>query len=146
MKERLGFLLGDTARMMRKRFDCQARTIGVTRAQWQVLMHLARAEGINQAALADRLEVENITVGRIVDRLEESGFVERRADPTDRRMWRLYLTSAAGPVLEQLHALGEALEAEAVAGLTKAELDQLSELLARMRRNLSSKPAEAAQA
>lgn len=145
MTERLGFILTDTARLLRKRFDCSARAIGVTRAQWQVLMVLSRVEGINQAGLADRLEIENITLGRIVDRLEESGFVERRADPADRRMWRLYLTPAAGPVLEQLLALGESVEAEAIAGLTDAERKQLQELLARLRTNLSGRPAAAAQ-
>lgn len=146
MKESVGFLLSDTARLMRKRFDCYARSLGVTRAQWQVLVTLSRTEGINQAGLADRLEVESITLGRIVDRLEEAGLVERRADPADRRMWRLYLTPKAGPVLEQLRALGNRLQLEVVAGLSEAELNQFEAILMRLRANLSAKPAEAEQA
>lgn len=146
MNERLGFLVSDTARLMRKRFEYSARALGVTRAQWQVLLVLSRVEGINQAGLADRLEVENITLGRIVDRLEESGLVERRADPADRRMWRLYLTPAAGPMIERLHALSDDLEAESIAGLSEAEHEQLYELLGRLRANLSSRPTDAAQA
>jgi MarR family transcriptional regulator, transcriptional regulator for hemolysin len=143
-QETLGFILHDAARLMRRRFDGYARAIGVTRAQWQVLFALSRAEGITQTGLADRLELENITVGRIVDRLEEAGLVERRADPADRRVWRLHLTAKAGPVLDRLRALGDDVLAEAVVGFAPAERERLAELLSRMRANLVAKPADAA--
>ncbi len=77
----LGFLLHDASRLMRKRVDRRARTLGLTRAQWRVLAQLRRREGINQSALADILEIENITMGRHIDRLEDAGWVERRPDP-----------------------------------------------------------------
>src|ERR1700722_9689780 len=95
-----GFLLHDIARLMRKRFDQRARSLGLTRAQWQVLAHLARHEGINQAGLAEILEIEAITVGRLVDRMEEAGWVERRAHPSDRRARLLYMTAKARAVFD----------------------------------------------
>src|SRR5260221_10345168 len=93
----LGFLLHDVARLMRKRFEQNARDLGLTRSQCQVLAHLARNEGIQQSALADILEVEPITLTRILDRLEDGGLVERQAHPTDRRVRLLRLTEAARP-------------------------------------------------
>ena len=101
-------LISDTARFLRRRFDARARTVGVSRAQWTVLFALSRNEGINQAGLADMLEVETITVGRMVDRLEEAGLVERRADPADRRAWRLHLMPRAHPVLRALRQVARA--------------------------------------
>src|SRR5207302_9486649 len=80
-----GFLLHDIARLMRKRFDQRARNLNLTRAQWQVVAHLARHEGINQAGLAEIIEIEPITLGRLIDRMEEAGWVERRPNPSDRR-------------------------------------------------------------
>jgi MarR family transcriptional regulator for hemolysin len=85
-----GFLLHDIARLMRKIFDQRARSLGLSRAQWQLLVHLSRHEGINQSGLAEILEIENITLGRLVDRMEEAGWVERRADPGDRRARLLF--------------------------------------------------------
>ena len=84
-ERRFGFLLHDIARLMRKRFDARARESGLTRAQWQVLAFLRVREGVNQAALAEALDLEPITVGRLIDRMEEAGWVERRPDAGDRR-------------------------------------------------------------
>ncbi len=116
-KSSIAFLLGDVSRLIRRRFDARARSLGVSRAQWQVLFALSRNEGINQTGLADYLEVETITLCRMVDRLAEAGLVERRADPADRRAWRLHLTDAAHPLLDQLKLLGDEVVAEAVAGI-----------------------------
>src|SRR5258707_15845407 len=93
----LGFVLHDVARFLRKRFELRGRDaqLGLTRAQWSVLAHLARQEGINQAALAQILEIEPITLVRLLDRLQAAGLVERRPDATDRRARVLYLTPAA---------------------------------------------------
>src|SRR5712672_4409207 len=89
----LDFLLHDVARLLRKRFEQNARGSGLTRSQWQVLTYLARNEGISQSGLADLLEIEPITLGRIVDKLQTRGLIERRPDPSDRRAWLLHLTS-----------------------------------------------------
>ena len=94
-----GFLLHDIARLMRKKFDQRARALGLSRAQWQVLAHLSRHEGINQSGLADILEIENITLGRLIDRMEDAGWVERRPDRSDRRARLLYMTEKAAPMI-----------------------------------------------
>ncbi|MEI6485638.1 MAG: MarR family transcriptional regulator [Sphingomonadales bacterium] len=138
----IGVLVSDAARLLRRRFDARARRIGVSRAQWQVLIALARHEGINQAGLAERLEVETITVGRMVDRLEEAGLVERRADPADRRAWRLFLTARAHPLLADLEAVAAEVRAEMLAGFTAAEDAALRALLTRLRANLSGKEGQ----
>ena len=135
----IGVLISDAARLLRRRFDARARSIGVSRAQWQVLIALSRSEGINQAALADRLEVETITGARMVDRLQEAGLVERRPDPADRRAWRLFLTDRARPLLTELQAVAAEVRGEMLAGLAPAEQAQLQALLLRVRANLSGR-------
>jgi MarR family transcriptional regulator, transcriptional regulator for hemolysin len=137
----LGFLLHDVSRLLRRRFDGRARTIGLTRAQWSVLAHLSRYEGINQAALADILEIEPITLVHQLDRLEAAGWIERRLDPQDRRVRLLYLTDRGRPILERMHELGAETRAEAVAGLSTAEQDALIDTLLRIKANLSTNPA-----
>lgn len=133
----LGFLLHDAARLLRKRFEQNARGLGLTRAQWQVLAHLARREGIHQAALADLLEMDGITLVRILDKLEARELVERRQHPTDRRVWLLYLRPAAGPVIRTMHALGRLTRAEATDGLGPAAQAALVEALCRIKANLA---------
>src|SRR5258705_4953335 len=103
----LGFLLHDVARLLRKRFEQNARGSGLTRSQWQVLAYLAQNEGINQSGLADLLEIEPITLGRIIDKLQTPGLIERRPDPSDRRASLLHLTSPAPPTMSQLRRLRE---------------------------------------
>src|SRR5579862_6048230 len=93
------FLLHDVARLMRTRADQHARRFGMTRAQWVILSWLERQAGISQSDLAGLVEVEPITVCRLVDRLEAQGLVERRNDPKDRRVKRLHLTPKAEPML-----------------------------------------------
>ncbi len=138
-QDSLAFLLSDTSRLLRRRFDAQARSLGVSRAQWQVLFALSRNEGINQTGLADYLEVETITLCRMVDRLEEASLVERRADPADRRAWRLHLTENARPLLEKLRGIGEDVTDEARAGLDPAALATTMAALVAIRTNLSSR-------
>jgi MarR family transcriptional regulator for hemolysin len=132
----LGFLLHDVARLLRKRFEQNARDLGLTRAQWQVLAHLARNEGIHQGGLADILELEPISLGRILDRLQAAGLVERRPHPKDRRAWLLFLRPKAHPVLEKMRAIGAATRAEALAGVPEAEREQLIHILTAMKENL----------
>lgn len=132
----LGFLLHDASRLMRKRVDKRARTLGLTRAQWRVLAQLRRREGINQTALADVLEIENITMARHIDRLEDAGWVERRRDPGDRRAWRLYLTEPVQPILDQMRALSNETREEALAGLSRGQRDAIIEALIAIKDNL----------
>ncbi|WP_248313193.1 MarR family winged helix-turn-helix transcriptional regulator [Bosea sp. F3-2] len=132
----VGFLLHDVARLLRKRFEQNARDTGLTRSQWQVLAYLDRNAGIQQGALAELIDVEPITVGRIVDKLESCGLAERRAHPTDRRSWQLYLTEKAGPTLEKMRVLGEITRAEAFGAIPEAERARLLGLLETMKENL----------
>lgn len=129
--------------MMRRAFDARVRAIGVTRPQWQVLTTLRRHEGINQGGLAEQLDVEPITVCRMVDRLQEAGLVERRADAADRRSWRLHLTPRAHDLLEQLRPLADALFDEAFVGFDTNDQETLKRLLKQMRDNLSARQGEA---
>ncbi|MDR6847071.1 DNA-binding MarR family transcriptional regulator [Sphingomonas sp. BE270] len=138
MQDSIGFLISDVSRLMRRRFDERARLIGVTRTQWRVLKFLQRGEGINQGGLADLLEVEPITLCRMIDRLEEAGLVERRRDPADRRAWQIFLTERARPLLEELAHLAEAMLGSALQGVSPAEYDAVMATLRRIHSNLSS--------
>jgi DNA-binding MarR family transcriptional regulator len=133
----LGFLLHDCARLLRKRFEQNARGSGLTRAQWQVLAYLSKNEGINQSGLAELLDVEPITLGRMVDKLEGMKLIERRPNPNDRRIWNLRLTAAAHQRLEVARAFGDATRAEALAGISAADQRHLMNTLQALRSNLS---------
>ena len=135
-----GFLVHDISRMLRKRFDRRARDIGLTKSQWIVLAHLARHEGIHQGGLADILELEPATLARHLDRLEDTGWIERRPDPSDRRAWRLHLTGKATPVLEKMGDLVEITTREALAGLSREERERLQAQLLTIRANLTDRP------
>ena len=137
MSDNLGFMIGDTARLIRRIFDSRAKQSGITRPQWRVLTMLNRHGGINQTELAEMLELDAMTLCRMVDRLQDSRLVERRADPNDRRAWRLYLTDAAAPLMDTLRPIGEALLQEAMDGLDKNSRKILHELLDQVRGNLS---------
>ncbi|HEY0623408.1 MarR family transcriptional regulator [Sphingomonas sp.] len=136
MPDSLGFLLNDIARLMRKRFDERARRIGVTRAQWHTLSVLKRNEGCNQGMLADLLEVEPITVGRMIDRLEDAGLAERRRDPADRRVWRIHLTDKAQPILIELRAISDAMIDEVMEGVDPQDRTRMHAALVSLRTNL----------
>ncbi len=140
MNENIGSTLTDVARLMRRSFDARARSIGVTRPQWQVLIVLRRNEGINQGKLADLLDVEPITVCRMVDRLQEAEMVERRPDPADRRSWRLYLTDKAHGITDLLRPLATDMFEQALDGVNEDERVVLMEMLERIRQNLVRRP------
>ena len=137
MSETIGFLLNDTARLFRRSFNARTKGSGITALQWRLITYLKRHEGIRQGPLAELIEVEPITLSRMVDRLVEAGLVERRADPTDRRAWRLYLTARAADLLLSIRRTAEVLNDEATEGLTAVERDQLAALVERVRANLS---------
>jgi DNA-binding MarR family transcriptional regulator len=138
MSDNVGFLLSDVARLLRRSFDARARAHGVTRAQWRTLTMLSRHEGATQGALAELLEVEPITLCRMIDRLADAGHVERRRDPADRRAWNLYLTERSRPLLAQLRVLGEDVVGDALAGLSADEQAALTAALHHLRNNLSA--------
>jgi DNA-binding MarR family transcriptional regulator len=144
--ETLLFEIAETAHAMRRAFDRQAATLGVTRAQWKVLFRLSRTPGLRQVELADLLEVEAITLSRIVDRLADAGLVERSADPSDRRAWRLHVTVKAEPLIAKLRTLGNGLIAEAIDGIDGDQLDAMRVNLAAIRKNLANAQATRAQA
>ena len=133
--ETLPFEIGETAHALRKAFDRRAVGLGVTRAQWKVLFRLDRRPGLRQIELADMLDIEPITLSRIVDRLEESELVERRADPSDRRAWRLHVTARAQPLIAKLRAIADDMIAEAFAGIDPKDIEITRQVLSRAREN-----------
>ena len=125
----LAFSINDVARLLRTYADQNAASFGMTRAKWAVLARLDRFEGLKQAELAEMLDLQPISLTRLLDRLAENGLIERRDDPNDRRANRLYLTPAARPLLERLEGLGKAMMATVLQGLdTKANERLLGEL------------------
>jgi MarR family transcriptional regulator for hemolysin len=134
----LGFVLSDVTRFLRKRFEQNARAEGLelTRTQWQVLARLSQMEGIQQGLLAEKLEVEPITLVRIIDRLESLGLAERRRHPSDRRAWQLHLTPAAHPMIARMHEISDRTRQEALAGLPDPERAALLQALLQMKTNL----------
>ena len=135
--EDLLFEINETARAIRRLFDQRTSVMGVTRAQWRVLARLKREPGLRQVELAERLDMEPITLCRIVDRLEEAGLVERKTDPSDRRAWLLELTARADPVVKQLRGLARGIAEEAMEGIEEQKLLELRERLAAIRSNVA---------
>ena len=142
----VGFLLHDVSRLMRAYFDERAQALGLTRAQWRVLVHLASRPGINQRALAEILEIDNVTLGRHIDRLEGAGWLERRPDPEDRRAWQLHLREKARPTIEKMGDLAVETQATALAGLAEADRDRLVQMLIRIKANMAEPDAAATAA
>ena len=131
--ETLPFEIGETAHVLRKAFDRLAVGLGVTRAQWKVLFRLTRTPGLRQVELAEMLELEPITLCRIVDRLEEAQLVERVRDPDDRRAWRLHVTAEAQPLVEKLQGVGAQLIEHAFAGIDPKDIEITRRVLAQAR-------------
>jgi DNA-binding MarR family transcriptional regulator len=132
----LGFLVSHAGRVMRRVMDQRAGLLGLTRAQWIILVALKREEGRRQVDLALDLDLEPITVARLVDKLEAAGFVERRRDPADRRAHRLYLLPGAAPILRELESEAEKILQDAVFGLSADEVAALDHALRVFRGNL----------
>jgi len=135
--EDLLFEINETARAIRRAFDQRAVEVGVTRPQWRVLSRLKREPGLRQVELAERLDMEPITLCRIVDRLAEAGLVERKPDPSDRRAWRLELTEQAAPLVKQLRGLAHVLAEDAMRGIEEGQLIRLQQRLAVIRANVA---------
>ena len=134
--EHIGVMISDTARLLRTVFDRRVRRLGLTRAQWLVLTRLHRRPGASQSELADMMEVEKASAGRMIDRLETKGWVERRAQEGDRRVNRIYLTPEAERVHKRLWRIAEVTVDDALASLSGEEAAQLMQLLARVKGSL----------
>jgi len=130
------FLLNDVARLLRTYADYKASQFGMTRAQWAVLVRVEHSEGLNQSELAEGLDLQPITLTRLLDKLCDSGLIERRPDPADRRAKRLYLMPAARPLLEQLGTLGEETMAETLSGVDGNSVQRMVSDLAVVKENL----------
>lgn len=141
-----GFLLHDVARLLRRNFNRRMQALGLTQAQCRVILHLSRNEGIQQVALAEILEVQPITLARLLDKLQVAGLIERRRDPSDRRAFCLSLTASAHPLLQQIWSLARETRAAAITGLDDNQLAQFFTTLQTMKENLlrveSGVPAE----
>jgi MarR family transcriptional regulator, transcriptional regulator for hemolysin len=137
LSRNFGFLLNDVARLLRTAYDRRIRELGLTRAQWWVLTHLFRADGITQTELAVVLEVEKPTLGRLLDRLEAKGWVRRTHDARDRRIWRVRLTKEVEPALRTMRAIAAELRRDALAGFSAAERERFVDSLLAIKSNLA---------
>ena len=134
----IGFLISDVARLMRTAFDRRVRRLGLTRSQWLVINRLHRKPGATQSELAEMLEVEKATAGRMVDRMEKKGWVVRRPDAADRRVNRLFLTADADLIQVQLAQIADRTVDNALALLSAREREQFSEWMRRVKRQLQA--------
>jgi MarR family transcriptional regulator, transcriptional regulator for hemolysin len=135
-RREFAFIINDVARLLRTYADHRAAQFGMTRAQWAVLVRLDRSEGLNQSELADTLDLQPITLTRLLDKLCDSGLIERRPDPDDRRAKRLFLTPAARPLLKQLAGLGEETMNSATEGLSQDDIERMLSELVTVKDNL----------
>jgi MarR family transcriptional regulator for hemolysin len=138
------FVISDVGRLLRTYADHKARHFGMTRAQWAVLLRLERHEGLKQSDLAEILDIQPITLTRLVDRLCDNGLIERRPDPNDRRAKRLYLTPAARPLLDHIETQVEELGDTVLAGIDRSAGGALLTQLERARENLKQAIADKA--
>jgi DNA-binding MarR family transcriptional regulator len=131
-----GFLLKDIQRLYVRLFEQRVAQLGITFTQCKALVLLSRNEGATQAKLAEVSETEPMTLVRVLDRMERDGWIERQADPSDRRAYRLYLKPASSPVLAEVLRIGEKIRAEALAGLSTEQREVLMDMLEQVRDNL----------
>lgn len=131
------YLMGDNSRQLRRAFDARMRQLGVTGPQARLLLELSKAEGENQGHYAEQLEVEPITLCRMVDRMEESGLLERRRDPADRRAWRVHLTQRSRIMIDRLRASVARLEEDMLAGMDEPARIQFGQAMETIRNNLA---------
>jgi len=138
LKREFAFTIMDVARLLRTYADQRARQFGISRAQWAVLMRIDRNEGLKQSELADMLDLQPITLTRLLDRLADNGLIERRADPNDRRANRLYLKAAAKPLLGRLADLGTDIMEIVLDGISSTSIERMLKELTAVKDNLRS--------
>ena len=137
LSRNFGFILHDVARLLRTTFDRRVRELGLTRSQWWVLNHLFRNNGVTQSELAEILEVEKPTLGRLLDRLEQKGWVQREADASDRRAKRVFLTKEVEPAIKTMRSAAAEMRRDAVAGLSAEQQERFVDSLLTIKANLS---------
>jgi DNA-binding MarR family transcriptional regulator len=135
---KLGYLIHDVSRMRRNAFDLLVKPLGVTRAQWWVIAHLSRHDGMVQTQLAELLDVGKASLGALLDRLEATGFIERRPEPQDRRAKRVYLTKTSFRLLERLIAVESEFNEKLLAGVTEKDRKEMIRVLSMMKENMSA--------
>lgn len=135
--ETLGMLLHDGSRLMRRRFETNAARFGLSSAQWRLLVRVFKEEGVTQARLAELLEVEPISVSRLIDRMEEGGWIERRAHPTDRRVRSIFLSDKSRAIFSDMRAMAEQVFDGALKGLDAGQRKALFHALRTITSNLS---------
>jgi MarR family transcriptional regulator for hemolysin len=135
-KREFAFTIMDVARMLKTYADQRGRQFGMSRAQWAVLVRIDRTEGLKQSELAEMLDLQPISLTRLLDRLADNGLIERRADPNDRRANRLYLTAAARPLLGRLSELGTDMMETVLDGLDEKSVERMLKQLVTMKDNL----------
>src|SRR5262245_62966125 len=141
----LGFLVRDVSRLFSRNFERRAGDVGLTIAQCRGRCYVERHEGVSQARLAELTDTDPMTLGRVVIRLESDGYVHRQPDPQDGRAHRLHLRPKAAPMLDRIWTLADESRAEALAGFTTADREQLMALLGRVRDNLDAVTAGSAE-
>jgi MarR family transcriptional regulator for hemolysin len=132
----LGFLVADISRLLRRNIDRRLQSLRLTQAQWRAIVHLSRSEGMTQSMLAESLEIQPITLTRLIDRMESAGWVERRTHPHDRRAVQLYLTAQSQPILEEMHARAADTLSDATHGVPPRAQKQLVATLEQIKQNL----------
>jgi len=135
-----GFIIHDVTRLLRWEFDRQAQDLGLTRAQWSVLAHLQRNQGVQQKDLALAMDIKPITLARHLDRLEQDGWITRKDDAADRRAKRLHLTEKAKPMIRSLKNVGKQVRKKALQGISEQDLEQFMSILFNIRSNLGQSP------
>lgn len=140
LSRNFGFLVNDVARLLRTAYDRRIREIDLTRAQWWVLTHLYRSGGVTQTELAETLEIEKPTLGRLLDRLEEKGWVRREHDTRDRRVRRVHLTRKVEPSLHIMRELAAELRSDALKGISPGEAERFVDTLLAIKGNLLGNP------
>ena len=132
----LAFLLMEAARLQRTAFDRRVRKLGFTRTQWLALRRVGDQPGVSQSELAELLEVEKASAGRLIDKLEEFGWLERRPDDADRRIKRVYMTDLGRKIHAQITPIAQAMVEEELSGLTPKERETLADLLQNVKQRL----------
>jgi len=136
LSRNFGFIVHDVARLLRTTFDRRVKSLGLTRSQWWVMNHLFRNDGATQSELAEILDVEKATLGRLLDRLEQKGWIRRKADAGDRRAKRVFLTEEVEPALKAMRAAAAELRRDALAGLSTEDQRRFVDALLAVKANL----------
>ena len=136
LERNFGFLVNDVARLLRTTFDRRVRALDLTRSQWWVLNHLFRQDGVTQSDLAEILDIEKATLGRLLDRMEAKNLVRRQTDQHDRRAKRIYLTAEVEPSVQAMRTIAAEMRRDALSGLSRQDREQFVDLLITVKENL----------